>query len=471
MVFSSYGFLFLFFPLFFITYYVIDPRYRNFLILIASLGFYYLGEGERIWILLLSILGNYGFGYAIGRARETHPGLSKFLLIAGILFNLGLLAYFKYVGFVSTSANELLGVLGITALLPVLHIALPLGISFFAFQGISYLMDVYRGDVKPTSSLMRFGTYKAMFPQLIAGPIVRYSDIAPDIADRRVPADRIFLGIGRFCRGLAKKVLIADTMAQTADLIFALPASELSMGVAWLGVLAYTLQIYFDFSGYSDMAIGMGQMMGFKYPENFNHPYISKSIGEFWRRWHMTLSGWFRDYVYIPLGGNRKGPIRTYFNLACIFALTGLWHGASWTFVIWGLWHGLFMLIERRFNPKDWPVPDALRHIYVLLVVMLGWTLFRADSSEVAVRMLKAMVGLGERGDYLMPIGTLLNSLVLVTIAAGVAFSLPLYSAVMARLPRNMVMPVNVVGAVVLVALASAKVLSGAYSPFLYFRF
>jgi alginate O-acetyltransferase complex protein AlgI len=471
MVFSSYNFLFIFFPLFFLAYYLLDPRYRNLLILLVSLLFYSIGEGERIVILLVSILGNFSFGVLIKRFLHQSKKAALSTLIAGIVFNLGLLGYFKYIGFVGENANRVLHMLGIEHMLPVLHIALPLGISFFAFQGISYLMDIYRGTIQATSSLFVFATYKAMFPQLIAGPIVRYADIADDMADRRVKADDVFEGIGRFVRGLAKKVLIADTMAATADAIFALPHNELSWGVAWLGVIAYTLQIYFDFSGYSDMAIGMGRMTGFKYPENFNHPYTARSIGDFWRRWHMTLSSWFRDYVYFSLGGNRRGAGRTYVNLLIVFALTGLWHGASWTFVIWGLWHGLFMLIERRFNPDTWPIPDALRHVYVMFVVMIGWTLFRADSADVASHMLRAMFGFGEAGTLAWPVAAFANALVVGTLIAGVIFSMPVYEKVKKLVPVSLFVPSSVVIAAVLVFACSLKVLSGSYSPFLYFRF
>lgn len=337
MVFSSFQFLFAFFPVFFLLYYLLAPRYRNALLLLASLLFYYIGEGPRLLILIVSIVGNFLFGIAIGRARVMGQQTAmRFLLALGVGFNLALLLYFKYADFFIVNANGLLSDIGAEQSIPLLNVVLPLGISFFAFQGISYLMDSYRGDITPTANPFTFATYKAMFPQLIAGPIVRYSDIVDNVHDRRVSADDVLAGLIRFCYGLAKKVLIADTMASTADTIFALPANELGVAAAWLGVIAYALQIYFDFSGYSDMAIGMGRMMGFKYPENFNYPYVAKSIGEFWRRWHMTLSSWFRDYVYIPLGGNRSGPVRTYVNLLIVFALTGFWHGASWTFIIWG---------------------------------------------------------------------------------------------------------------------------------------
>jgi alginate O-acetyltransferase complex protein AlgI len=472
MVFSSFSFLFIFFPLYFIGYFLLDPRYRNWLILFVSLLFYAIGEGERLSILLLSILGNFSFGYGIQYFRtKTRSNSARMALTLGVVFNLSLLAYFKYADFISHNINLLLAEVGSSKSLPILGVTLPLGISFFAFQGISYLIDIYRGTIVATSSLFTFATYKSMFPQLIAGPIVRYADIANEMDDRRVEPSEVYDGIGRFIRGLAKKVLIADTMAVTADAIFALPSGELGFGVAWLGVIAYTLQIYFDFSGYSDMAIGMGRMMGFRYPENFNHPYTSKSIGEFWRRWHMTLSSWFRDYVYFPLGGNRLGSLRTYGNLITVFALTGLWHGASWTFVIWGLWHGFFMLLERRFSPENWVVPNAFKHLYVMLVVMIGWALFRADSSEGAMRILKAMMGLGNGGDFIWPLSAFLNVLVISTVIAGVAFSMPIYRMLRAKLPQKIELPVSVIFAAIPLFMCSLKVLSGSYSPFLYFRF
>ena len=425
----------------------------------------------------VSILLNFSLGYVIGQAINDRPEamqnrpLARNALLLGIVVNLGLLGYFKYAGFISENTNAVLVAMGAGALVPVLKVTLPLGISFFAFQGISYLMDIYRGDIRPTNNLFTFATYKAMFPQLIAGPIVRYADVVNDMGDRRVASDEVFAGIGRFCRGLAKKVLIADTMAQSADAIFALSGSELGTSVAWLGVIAYTLQIYFDFSAYSDMAIGMGRMMGFKYPENFDHPYTASSIRDFWRRWHMTLSSWFRDYVYISLGGNRLGPIRTYANLLIIFFLTGLWHGASWTFVAWGLWHGAFMILERRFNPDGWPMPVALRRVYTLIVVMIGWVLFRADTFAGAGKMLRAMFGMQGSSDSQLPLAAFTDPVVLGTLIAGVIFSMPAYDWVRRRVPDFWSLPGHVVGAFVLVSLASMKVLSGAYSPFLYFRF
>jgi alginate O-acetyltransferase complex protein AlgI len=472
VVFSSFSFLFLFFPLYFIGYFLLDPRYRNWFILLASFLFYEIGEGKRLFILILSILGNFSFGYVIQslKTKSKHDA-ARLVLTLGIAFNLSLLVYFKYADFISDNINLLMGQLGSTKSLPSLGVVLPLGISFFAFQGISYLIDIYRGAIVATSSLFAFATYKSMFPQLIAGPIVRYADISDDIDERRVEPSEVLEGLGRFIRGLGKKVLIADTMAVTADAVFALPSNELGFGVAWLGVIAYTLQIYFDFSGYSDMAIGMGRMMGFKYPENFNHPYASRSIGEFWRRWHMTLSSWFRDYVYFPLGGNRVGSLRTYGNLIVVFALTGLWHGASWTFVVWGLWHGFFMLFERRFNPVNWKLPSIFRHVYVMFVVMIGWALFRADSSDAALRILKAMVGFGDIGDSIWPLSAFSNILVILTVVAGTLFSMPVYRTLRAKLPQYLDLPLNVVFGILLLFVCSLKVLSGSYSPFLYFRF
>ncbi|MDQ0392668.1 MBOAT family O-acyltransferase [Labrys monachus] len=471
MVFSSYGFLFVFMPAFFLIYFLIGSRYRNFVILAGSLIFYALGERWRIAILLVSMGVNFLLGLRIRRGLAVSQHAARRWLVAGVVFNLALLACFKYLGFLEENANEVLRLFGGHDLLPMAGIVLPLGISFFAFQGISYLVDIYRGTIRGTTNLLTFAAYKSMFPQLVAGPIVRYADVAAELADPKADTDAVFAGIGRFIRGLAKKVLIADTLSVTADAIFALSPRELSLETAWLGVAAYTLQIYFDFSGYSDMAIGMGRMMGFKYPENFNHPYVSRSIGEFWRRWHMTLSAWFRDYLYLPLGGNRRGRGRTYLNLVIVFALTGLWHGASWTFVVWGLWHGLFMLVERRFDPGGWPVPGFVRHIYTMLVVMVGWALFRAESAAAAAGMLKAMFGFGPGGAFVWPVATFIDPLVAGALVAGLVFSMPVRAQVAANLPAAWWMPASLAVAGLLLSACGLKVLSGAYSPFLYFRF
>lgn len=477
MVFSSYAFLFLYLPAFFVTYYLLRERFWNWHILLFSLFFYFAGEGHRVWILIVSIMINYGGGALIGWIYNDQPEINerqrkaaRIVMLLGIAGNLTLLGYFKYIGFLTENLNALAETFGLGGV-AIIRTALPLGISFFAFQGISYLIDVYRRTYEPTYSPVKFAAYKLMFPQLIAGPIVRYGHVAKAMNAREVSVSDAFEGLVRFCRGLAKKVLIADAMGQTADMMFALPYNEVAFGTAWLGVIAYTLQIYFDFSAYSDMAIGLGRMMGFRYPENFNYPYTATSIQDFWRRWHMTLSSWFRDYVYIPLGGNRGGPLRTYGNLLAVFMLTGLWHGAAWTFVAWGLWHGAFLMLERRFNPENWGVPRLVRHVYLLLVVMLGWLLFRAESFTQVLVFLKAMVGFAHPPALVLPLVSYLDPQIIGVVILGVAFSGPLRTRLMSAMPQPVYYPFGVATLGLLTIIACMRVLSGAYSPFLYFRF
>jgi len=475
MVFSSYLFIFLFLPVFLIAYKLVGHHFRNILILVASLFFYYLGDAKGLWILVAAIVGNFSIGYLIDRFREVTDGkqsspTARVLLIVGMFFNLSVLGYFKYVGFITENINLIAAKLDHPSAVPLISVALPLGISFFVFQGISYLVDVYRGTIQATKSLLIFGTFKSLFPQLIAGPIVRYRDIASELPDRSINPDMVVEGITRFVIGFGKKVLLADTFAVTADAIFSLPASELNFGTAWLGAITYTLQIYFDFSAYSDMAIGMGLMMGFRFPENFNYPYKSTSIRDFWRRWHMTLSGWFRDYVYVPLGGNRLGSVRTYVNLMAVFILTGLWHGASWTFVAWGLWHGLFIVIERFTKFEDRGIPVFVRWIYTLAVVVFGWVLFRSETFDHAFHMIALMLNL-RTGPENYVVAEYMSTALGLAIACGLVLSFPLYAWVRDRLSSNQRLVAGVCGLSVLFLLASMKVLSGAYSPFLYFRF
>jgi alginate O-acetyltransferase complex protein AlgI len=475
MVFSSYLFIFLFLPVFLSLYQVAPALWKNALILLASMAFYYYGDHAGTWVLLCSVVGNFAFGRCITATRDggnphAPSPISRRWLIGGIVFNLGLLAYFKYIGFLTHNLDAIGAWFGRPELVPAINAALPLGISFFAFQGISYLIDVYRGTIDASRSLLQFATYKTLFPQLIAGPIVRYKDVAAELRERSVDDAQRYEGTRRFVIGFCKKVLIADTVAVTADAIFHLPPDQLTFGTAWLGVVAYSLQIYFDFSAYSDMAIGLGMLMGFRFPENFNYPYISTSIREFWRRWHMTLSSWFRDYVYISLGGNRAGPLRTYANLLIVFALTGLWHGAAWTFVAWGLWHGLFLVIERAIDFERRAVPTAVRHLYVLLVVVFGWALFRADGFDHALHFASAMIGFGATNPA-HPTAEFLNPLQTFSIIAGLIFALPVYPWLSARLAPRAAAWIGAPAFASLFTIASAKVLSGAYSPFLYFRF
>jgi alginate O-acetyltransferase complex protein AlgI len=393
MVFSSAVFLFLFLPIVLALYFVVPQRAKNLLLLIASLFFYAWGEGLFVAIMLISILTNYGAGVLIDRFRDR-PKI-KVVLILAIVANLSLLGIYKYANFLVDNLNDLLALIHITPIyLEPIH--LPIGISFFTFQAISYIVDVFRGEAAAQKNPINIALYIAMFPQLIAGPIVRYHDVAQQIRNRTVNLTSFSYGISRFIIGLGKKMLIANPMGHVADQVFALPTDELTFSLTWLGVICYSLQIYFDFSAYSDMAIGLGRMFGFRFLENFNYPYISDSIQAFWRRWHISLSSWFRDYLYIPLGGNRRAAIQVYLNLVMIFFLCGLWHGASWNFVIWGLIHGAFLVLERLgFRKQLDNLWLPLRHIYVLTIVMLAWVFFRAEDLTTAISYLEAMFGFG----------------------------------------------------------------------------
>ena len=382
MVFSSAVFLFIFLPVVFVLSRVLPGiRAKNILLLIASLLFYAFGEPVYILLMLASILVNFTAGRLLPLCGK---GLDKLVLALAVVLNLGMLSLFKYTDFFLTTVNQVFSLE-----IPLTGIALPVGISFFTFQGLSYVIDVYRDREMCAKSIVKLALYISLFPQLIAGPIVIYHDVANQIDHRETTPELTADGIRRFVLGLGKKLLLANTAGRMADLVFTATAQQLDIRVAWLGALCYCLQIYFDFSGYSDMAIGLGRMFGFQFLENFNYPYVSSSIKEFWRRWHISLSSWFRDYLYIPLGGNRKGKLRTEVNKGIVFFCTGLWHGASWNFVLWGLWHGVFIILEDLL-PKGGKVRRAIGHVTTPLIVLLGFVLFRADT-------------LGGRGAHLLP--------------------------------------------------------------------
>ncbi|BAU72796.1 MBOAT family O-acyltransferase [Metapseudomonas furukawaii] len=388
MVFSSNVFLFLFLPSFLGLYYLIGNRYRNLLILVGSYLFYAWWRVDFLALFIAVTLWNYGFGLAIHGAGQGTRSAQRWVLW-GVVGNLLTLGYFKYANFGADNLNRLLEALGWEPML-LTQVILPIGISFYIFQSISYLVDVYRRDTEPTRNLINFAAFIALFPQLIAGPVLRYKDLADQFTQRSHSLDTFSEGATRFMQGFVKKVFIADSLAPLVDHSFAL--QDPSTGDAWLGMLAYTAQLYFDFSGYSDMAIGLGLMMGFRFMENFNQPYISQSITEFWRRWHISLSTWLRDYLYIPLGGNRHGTLRTYRNLFLTMLLGGFWHGANWTFLIWGAWHGLWLSIERALGVNAAPrVFRPLRWAFTLFLVMLGWVIFRAENLEVAGRIYVAL--------------------------------------------------------------------------------
>jgi alginate O-acetyltransferase complex protein AlgI len=372
LVFSSPIFLFAFLPIVLLVYYLTPKVFKNISLLIASLLFYAWGEVFYIAVMIMSIISNYFIGILISNSQQQDKPTCtpKFYLAIGIVINVGLLISFKYANFITDNFNIILEEFHISAIdLQVIH--LPLGISFFTSQAISYIVDVYKKEFKAQSNIYNLALYISLFPQLIAGPIVRYHDVAKQITGREHSLELFANGAARFIIGLSKKMLIANPLGEVADNIFILSGNDLTMPLAWIGVVAYSLQIYFDFSGYSDMAIGLGRMFGFKFLENFNYPYISKSLREFWRRWHISLSTWFRDYIYIPLGGNRVSTVRVYMNLFIVFLLTGVWHGASWNFVAWGLFHGIFLAAEHagfsKILSKIW---RALQHLYLIFIVL-----------------------------------------------------------------------------------------------------
>ena len=466
MVFSSIQFLFYFFPCFFLCHFLLP--WKNLTLTIFSLLFYAWGEPRFVPILVAYIVANYGCGLVIGAAVGSQR---RWAIGVGIALNIGMLVWFKYLNFLTAEFGGVVERLGLPPLEPT-HVLLPLGISFMAFQGASYLIDIYRGEVPPQRSLLLFTMYKVMFPQLIAGPIVRYREVYHEIHRRSADIAEIYFGMRQLVTGLAQKVLIANVVAVPADQIFALKPDELGSATAWLGIVCYTLQIYFDFAGYSNMAIGMGRMMGFQYPENFDRPYAAVSITDFWRRWHMTLSRWFRDYVYVPLGGNRRGPVRMYLNMMIVFLLCGLWHGANWTFVVWGAWHGVFLVIERLgFGPVIerawWP----LRHGYTLAVVMIGWVFFRADTLTHAGAFLRSMCGLGGHS-LLYPVERYATPTALTALAAGVFLATLPAKQVIARTVQGTAVPVAANALLLcLLALSLLSVAGGNYNPFIYYRF
>ena len=471
MVFSSVPFLFYFLPAL-IALYFASP-WKNEVLLAMSLFFYAWGEGTYVAIILASIAANHGFAKALS---HTDGRRRKWLLGAGIGANLALLGSFKYAGFATANVAALVGADGAAW---VVEAHLPLGISFFTFQAMSYLIDIYRRDAEPPRSIFTTALYIALFPQLIAGPIVRYKTIATQLVKRRHGARKFAAGVQFFIIGLGQKVLIANVAAGPADRIFALDASDLSFAVAWAGAVAYAIQIFFDFAGYSNMAIGLGLMFGFRFPRNFNYPYTAQSVTEFWRRWHITLSQWFRDYVYIPLGGNRAGPWRTYANLTLVFLLCGFWHGAAWTFVFWGAWHGAFLVIERvglaALLKRAW---RPVRHIYLLLAVILGWVLFRADSLGEAGGYYAAMFGFGAADNAFSDPRLYFSDGVRNVLIAGALLATPLAERAI-RWSRQAMPPVlrsqsvNAAwaGLFVLLFVSATSIAGGAYNPFIYFRF
>lgn len=461
MVFSSLIFLWLFLPIVLGLYFLAKESYRNAFLLVVSLIFYAWGEPLYVFVMIFSILANYVCGLWIGKEKN------RLALVAGICINLGLLCLFKYSAFIVDNVNMLLGLN-----IEVKKLPLPIGISFYTFQSLSYLVDIYRGICRPQKNIVKMGLFISFFPQLIAGPILKYYDIASQIDSRQTTWHKANEGAVRFLIGLAKKVIIANLMAQTADGVFGLDMAEMTTREAWIGIIAYTFQIYFDFSGYSDMAIGLGKIFGFQINENFNYPYISSSIQNFWRRWHISLSTWFKEYLYIPLGGNREGKLKTYRNLLIVFFLTGLWHGASWNFVIWGMWHGFFIVMEKII-----PIEKTLRWrpiqtFYTMLIVICGWVFFRADNLTQAASYLHKMFVPYQPGAA-TPFWSkefqiaLALSLLCCGVVSALYQKLPLKSTI-----KQGIIAVGKPIICVLAAYYSILLLaSNTYNPFIYFRF
>ena len=479
MLFTEPTFLFVFLPVLLALYFLLERgfagRHRNLLLALASVVFYASGGGAFTWLVLGSIAFNYMAALGIDRARGT-AGARRLLRLT-VAVNLLSLATFKYAAFLTGNLNVALGAIGAVPV-PVPAIVLPIGISFFTFHAISYVVDVYRRDAVAQKGPVEAALYLLLFPQLIAGPIVRYRDIATQLTARVASLDDFATGIRRFVIGLGKKMLVANIVAGPADRLFALPPGELTAAHAWLAAVCYTLQIYFDFSGYSDMAIGLAHLFGFRFKENFNYPYIAQSIQEFWRRWHISLSAWFRDYLYVPLGGNRVSPGRVYLNLVTVFFLCGLWHGASWTFVVWGLYHGAFLVLE-RLGLAAWlgRVPRPIRHVYALLVVMVGWVFFRAESLESAAGVLRAMAGFGAGLPTPYTVGWYLTPEVALAMAAGVAGSMPIWPALGQRLSPEgrrlgpLASALTCAGLAAIFTGCAMLIAAHTYNPFIYFRF
>ncbi len=462
MLFCSEIFLFLFLPAVILLYYLLKPlgiRVRNTILLMASIFFYGWGEPRFVFIMLASIVLNYVFGLLMYRMESKL--LKKIFLSAAVVVNLSLLFVYKYLDFSITNVNALFG-----TMIPLKNIALPIGISFFTFQAMSYVIDVYRGKEQVQKNPFDLALYVSFFPQLIAGPIVRYETVAAQIRERTETLEMFSYGIRRFIVGLGKKVMLANTLALVSDMAFDMNPELLSTPMAWLGIIAYTLMIYFDFSGYSDMAIGLGKMFGFTFEENFNYPYISKSITEFWRRWHISMQTWFRDYLYFPLGGSRSKTVaRRVFNLFVVWLATGIWHGANWTFIAWGLFYFVLQFFEKYFKPFN-KIPAWVRYIYTMLFVMLGWVLFRSTSIASAVEYLTRMFTPHFTGDGLAFMNIREHGL---GILAGIICMTPLGSKLKEKISVPWIVSTILYFAVF--ALSVLYIVKGGYNVFIYFNF
>lgn len=468
MVFSSMTFLWVFLPIVSALYFISDKKYKNIILLIASLIFYSWGEPKYIILMLISIVMNYILGLAMNKYKEK----KRLVLVIAIILNIGLLGYFKYFNFFISTINNISGVN-----LFLRNIALPVGISFYTFQILSYIIDLYREEIEVQKNILNLALYISFFPQLIAGPIVKYRDVEKEINERSSSVDDIYYGLKRFIYGLSKKVLISNCLASMVDAIYMADINSINTPLMWLTAISYTLQIYFDFSGYSDMAIGLGRIFGFHFQENFNLPYISKSITEFWRRWHISLSTWFKEYIYIPLGGNRKGKFRTYLNLFIVFLITGLWHGASWNFVAWGIYYGIFLIIERLFLKKMLDKSKVLSHIYSLFIIVLGWVMFRAPGLKKSFIFYKILFSFNFKSTYLVTQQLINNQFVFVFIIS-ILLCGPIqiiYKKIETKIKsektKKIIGIVENIALIILFLLCISDLSASGYNPFIYFRF
>jgi alginate O-acetyltransferase complex protein AlgI len=470
MLFSSIFFLLYFLPVFLIIYFILPDKFKNPFVLTASILFYAWGAPKFVFVLSAAVI----FDFFIAKFIHKNEGRKrKIILFIGILFNVSVLLYFKYFNFFMDNFNSILHSFGLKEL-SFMRIALPIGISFFVFHELSYIIDVYRKVKPPMKNIVNYALYIFLFPQLIAGPIIRFNEIADQIQNRKFNdnIDNRLLGMFRFAIGLAKKVLIANVLGAEADKIFHLSYAELDSSSAWIGALCYTFQIYFDFSGYSDMAIGIARTMGFIFPENFNHPYISQSITEFWRRWHMSLSRWMRDYLYISLGGNKVSVPRMYFNLCLVFLISGFWHGAEWTFILWGIYHGLFLIFDRIFllNVTS-TINKTFRVAFTFFIVVIGWVLFRANNLSQAIQFLEKMFSFSFRPYFFNP------HLIIVFIAAALISFMPVVHKLISFQPPNggslkrVPSMLHVISTVLIMIICVGELASSGFNPFIYFKF
>lgn len=473
MLFSSLVFLFIFLPSVIFSYYIFGKKLRNLVLLGFSLFFYAYGEPKYLLVMLLSIIINYCMGLLVDKYRDKENA-AKLIIALAVILNLSIIGYFKYTNFLIQNANMIF-----KFSIPFMKIVMPIGISFFTFQGLSYVIDIYRDHGRVQKNPLNVALYISLFPQLIAGPIVRYETVAEQINDRKESISKFTYGIERFILGLSKKVIIANSVGLIADEVFSTQISDLSVVLAWIGILAYTAQIYFDFSGYSDMAIGLGHMFGFKFLENFNYPYISRTITEFWRRWHISLSTWFRDYVYIPLGGNRVSKAKFLRNIFVVWFLTGLWHGAAWNFIAWGVYYGLLLIIEKlfigKYLDKMW---RPLQHIYTMFFVVLGWLLFRSETLDYAVQYFKVMIGIGAQS-MINPQALFYIYEYKVELIVAFLASIPLYPFIQSKImnisgeiAKSFIIdygkPLVLIG---LFLMSVMYLINSTFNPFIYFRF